>query len=182
MRLRYVTPLLVAMPMFFSAGTAWGCIADASLPNEEDLKFPPADTIAFKAVITKISSRGDLDRGKPHSGFQLNLKITKVYQGAKLEDSIVVNYGGCHNLPGRKGSVINVLALPSKKEGWYAPQFWYRTNYPRNKRMCDDDIFYYYGYKNYRDWTFTPDEKGEAYGCFSGHLIPLGYDPRKLKK
>jgi hypothetical protein len=182
MRFDYITSLLIAIPILFSAGNAWGCLGDASLPSEEDLKYPPADTIAFKAVITKISSHGDLDRGKPHSGFQIKLKITKVYQGANLGDTIAINYGGCHNLPGKQGSEINVLALPSKQEGWYAPQFWYRSNDPRNKKMCNDETIYYYGYKNYSDRTFTPNEKGEAYACFSGHLIPLGYDPRKLKK
>jgi hypothetical protein len=134
MSFRYITPLFVAVSLLFSAGTAWGCLADADSPNEEDLKYPPAKMIAFKAVITKISSRGDLDLGKPHSGFQLNLKITKVYQGAKLGGSIVINYGGCHNLPGEQGSEINVLALPSKQEGWYAPQFWQRHNNPVKKR------------------------------------------------
>jgi hypothetical protein len=181
MRFHYITSLLVAIPILFSAGNAWGCLTDAAFPSEEDLKYPPADTIAFKGVITKISSHGDLDRGKPHEGFQLKLKITKVYQGANLGDTIAINYGGCHNLPGKQGSVINVLALPSKEEGWYAPQFWYRSKDPRNKRVCDDN-YNYYGYYNYSDRTFTPDEKGEAYGCFSEHLISLGFDPRKLKK
>jgi hypothetical protein len=181
MHFRYITPLLVAMPMLFSAGTAWGCLMDAPLVGEEDLKYPPANAIAFKAVITKIIFYDDLDRGKPRSGFQLKLKITKVYQGANLGDTIAINYGGCHNLPGKQGSVINVLALPSKEESWYAPQFWYRSNDPQNKRECAEGNTYY-GYKNYSDRTFIPDEKGEAYGCFSGHLIPLGYDPRKLKQ
>jgi hypothetical protein len=132
MRFHFITPLFVAMPIFVSAGTAWGCLTDAPLVSEEDLKYPPADMIAFKAVITQISSPGDLDRGKPHGGFQLKLKITKVYQGTKLGDTITINYGGCHNLLGKQDSVINVLALPSKKEGWYAPQFWLRSNDPRS--------------------------------------------------
>jgi hypothetical protein len=180
MHFRYIAPLLVATAILFSAGTAWGCLGDAPLVSEEDLKYPPVDTIAFKAVIEKISSHGDLDRGKPHSGFQLNLKITKVYQGANLGDTIVINYGGCHNLPGKQGSVINILALPSKKEGWYAPQFWERRNDPRKKREYNNDDALYYGYK-YSNHAFTPDEKGEAYGCFRRHLIPLGF-PRKLKQ
>jgi hypothetical protein len=181
MRFHYITPLLIAIPVLFSAGAAWGCLGDAPLVSEEDLKYPPADTIAFKAVIEKISSHGDLDRGKPHSGFQLNLKITKVYQGANLGDTISINYGGCHNLPGKQGSVVNVLALLSKKEGWYAPQFWERSNDPRNKREYNDDDALYYGYK-YSNPAFTPNEKGEAYACYDGYLIRLGYDPRKLKK
>jgi hypothetical protein len=82
--------------------------------------------VAFKGSITKISSYGDLDRGFPHSGFQLKLKITEVYQGNKLGDIITINYGGCHNLPGKQGDEINVLALYSKKAGWRAPQFWNR--------------------------------------------------------
>jgi hypothetical protein len=134
MHFHYITSLLVTIPILFSAGTAWGCPGDAALPSAEDLKYPPANMIAFKAVITAISSHGDLDRGKPHGGFQLKLKITKIYQGANLGDTIVINYGGCHNLPGKQGSEINVLALPSKKEGWYAPQFWQRNNNPRSKR------------------------------------------------
>jgi hypothetical protein len=182
MRFHFITSLLVAIPILFSTGTAWGCRGDAPFVEEEDLKYPPANTIAFKAVITKISSHGDLDRGKPHGGFQLQLKITKVYQGNNLGDSIAINYGGCHNLPGKKGSIINVLALPSKEEGWYAPQFWRRSNDPDGKRECKSNTPYYYGYRN-SDRTFTPDEKGEAYLCTGdGHLIPLGYDPRKLKK
>jgi hypothetical protein len=180
MRFYYITPLLVAVPILFSTGNAWGCLGDAPLVSEEDLNHPPANTIAFKALITKISSRGDLDQGKPHSGFQLKLKIIRIYQGAKLGDTISINYGVCHNLPGKQGSVINVLALPSKEKGWYAPQFWYRSNDPRNKTECNTGT--YYGSYNYDNHTFTPNQKGEAYGCFSGHLIPLGYDPRKLKK
>jgi hypothetical protein len=134
MRFPYITQvLIVAIPILCSAGTAWSCPGDALLPSEEDLKYPPVNMIAFKAVITKISPHGDLNRGKPHGGFQLQLKITKVYQGANLGDTIAINYGGCHNLPGKQGSVINVLALPSKKEGWYAPQFWERSNNPLKK-------------------------------------------------
>jgi len=131
MRFQFITSLIVSIPILFAAENAWGCRTDAPFVTEEDLKYPPADTIAFKAVITKISDRGDLDRGKPHGGFQLKLKITKVYQGASLGDTIAINYGGCHNLPGKQGSVINVLALPSKQKGWYAPQFWYRSSEPR---------------------------------------------------
>jgi hypothetical protein len=191
-RFRYITSLLiVTIPLFFSSENAWGCLGSAQPVGEEDLKYPPADTIAFKGVITKISSRGDLDRGMPHSGFQLNLQITKVYQGTNLGDTISINYGGCHNLPGKQGSVINVLALPSRQEwyvpqfwykSWYAPQSWYRSNDPNNKRECTTDGKYYYGYKNYGNRTFTPDEKGKAYVCASGHLILLGGDPRKLKR
>jgi hypothetical protein len=128
MRPHCITPLLFFIPILFSVGVARGCRTDAPLVNEIDLKYPPADMIAFKATITKISSHGDLDRGKPHGGFQLKLKIIKVYQGANLGNTIVINYGGCHNLPGKKGSAINVLALLSNKEGWYAPQFWNRSN------------------------------------------------------
>ena len=105
-----------------------GYPTDAPLVSEADLKYPPANMIAFKAIIKKISSNGDLDQGKPHGGFQLKLKITKVYQGANLGNTIVINYGGCHNLTGKISGAINVLALPSKEKGWYAPQFWQRSN------------------------------------------------------
>jgi hypothetical protein len=127
MRFHSLTPLLVAIPILCSAGTAWGCPEDAPPVVEEDLKYPLANMLAFKAVIKKIIPRGNLNRGKPHRGFQLQLKITKVYQGANLGKTIAINYGGCHNLPGKQGSVINVLALPNKKGGWYAPQFWDRS-------------------------------------------------------
>jgi hypothetical protein len=133
MRFHYINPLLVAIPLLFSTGNVWGCIIPGIYPVEEALQYPPADMIAFKGVITKISSQGDLDRGFPHSGFQLNLKITKIYQGANLGDTIKINYGGCNKLPGKQGSVINVLALPSKQEGWFAPSKW-RNNNPRYKK------------------------------------------------
>jgi hypothetical protein len=117
-----------------STETAWGCPGDARLPSEEDLQYPPADSISFKGVITKITTYSDLSLGKPHAGFQLKLNITKVYQGVKLGDAISINYEGCHRLPGKQGGVINVLALPSKK-GWYAPSRWDSSNNdPRRKR------------------------------------------------
>jgi hypothetical protein len=133
MRFKYITSLLIAIPILFSAENAWGCLMDGALPNEEDLQYPPANMIAFKAVITKISHQGNLDRGKPHGGFQLKLKITEVYQGDNLGDTISINYGGCHNLPGKQGDEISVLALSSKRQGWYAPQFWKRGNNPLKK-------------------------------------------------
>jgi hypothetical protein len=128
-----IASLLVFISILFSAEIARGCRSDAPLVTEADLKYPPANMIAFKAVIKKISSNGDLDQGKPHGGFQLKLKITKLYQGTNFGNTIVINYGGCHNLPGKPESLINVLALPSKKQGWYAPQFWQRSNDPNNK-------------------------------------------------
>jgi hypothetical protein len=134
MRFHYIMPILVTIPLLLSAGNTWGCITDGGLPIEEDLQYPPAYMIAFKAVITKIRSHGNLDQGKPHGGFQLNLKITNVYQGTNLGDTIIINYGGCHNLPGKQGDEINVLALHDKREGWYAPQFWKRGNKLIRKR------------------------------------------------
>lgn len=128
MRSHYITSLLVFIPILFSAGIAGGCRTDAPLVSDTDLKYPPANMIAFKAIIAKITSNGDLDQGKPHGGFQLKLRITKIYQGVNLGNTIVINYGGCHNLPGKTGSSISVLALPDKKRGWYAPQFWHRSN------------------------------------------------------
>ena len=128
MRFHYITPLLVAIPMLFFAENAWGCLMAGGWPKEEDLQYPPAGMVAVKGVITKISSHGDLDKGLPHSGFQLELKITKIYQGNKLGDIITINYGGCHYLSGKQGDEINVLALSSKKEGLYAPQFWKRSS------------------------------------------------------
>jgi hypothetical protein len=136
MRFRYITSLLIVIPILFSAGNAWSCITDASLPSEEDLRYPPDNAISFRAVITKISAHGRIDRGKPHGGFQLKLEITNAYQGVNLGDTIVVNYGGCHNLPGEQGSVISVLALPSKQEGWQAPAHWQRSDNPlQTKRL-----------------------------------------------
>ncbi len=152
MRFRYITPLLITISLLFSAKNAWSCITDGNLPTEEDLQYPSAQMISFKAVITKISSLSGLDwgeppggfqpeylhggfqLGKPHGGFQLSLKITNVYQGANLGNTIMIDYGGCHNLPGKQGDEINVLALSNKKGGWYAPQFWERSNKPIKKR------------------------------------------------
>jgi hypothetical protein len=142
MRFDYGTPLLVAIPILFSAGNAWSCLAPGSFPNEEDLQYPPANMIAFKGVITKISSHGDLDQGLPHSGFQLKLKITKVYRGDKLGDVITINYGGCHSLPYQQGNEISVLALPSDKGGWYGPQFWERSGNPPKKSLQKKRAWY----------------------------------------
>jgi hypothetical protein len=128
MRSHYITSLLVFIPILFFAESACGCRTDAPLVSDKDLKHPPANMIAFKASIAKITSNGDLDQGKPHGGFQLKLRITKIYQGVNLGNTIVVNYGGCHNLPGKIGNSINVLALSNKEKGWYAPQFWQRSN------------------------------------------------------
>lgn len=134
MRFRYITPLLITISLLFSAKNAWSCITDGNLPTEEDLQYPSAQMISFKAVITKISSLSGLDWGEPPGGFQLSLKITNVYQGANLGNTIMIDYGGCHNLPGKQGDEINVLALSNKKGGWYAPQFWERSNKPIKKR------------------------------------------------
>jgi hypothetical protein len=134
MRFHYITPLLIAIPLLCSTGNAWGCLMAGQLPRETDLQYPPVGMIAFKGVITKTITYGNLNEGLPHDGFQLELKITKVYQGNKLGDTITINYGGCHMLPGKKGNEISVLALSSKKEGWYAPQFWKRSNNLIKKR------------------------------------------------
>ena len=175
--------LLVSMFLLFSEN-AWGCLTDAALPRDQDMKYPSDHTIAFKGVIEKISSHGDLDQGKPHGGFQLKLKITKVFQGVNLGNSILINYGGCHNLPGKQGDVINVLALHDKKDGWYAPDFWTRSNDPRNKdrpSSCKKGTIVYGTI--FSDRTIHSDRNGDAFMCIDkGKLIPLGYDPRKLKK
>ncbi len=101
---------------------------DTPLVSDEDLKYPPAHMIAFKAIIEKVTSSDSLGKRKPHGGFHLELKITEIYQGVNLGNTIVISYGGCHSLPGGTGSLINVLALSNKERGWYAPQFWRRNN------------------------------------------------------
>ena len=135
MRFHYVTPLLIAIPLLCSAENVWGCLGIVGLPQEIDIQYPPADMVSFQGVIRKVSSLVNPNRGFPHSGFQLELKITRVYQGDKLGDIITINYGGCHELPEKAGSEINVLArFNKKKEGWYAPQSWKRSNKSIKKR------------------------------------------------
>jgi hypothetical protein len=134
MRFPHITPFLIATPILFSGANTWGCPAPGQLPRETDLQYPPVDMIAFKGIITKTITYGNLNEGLPHGGFQLTLKITKVYQGNKLGDTIAINYGGCHLLPGKQGSEINVLARFNQKEGWSAPQFWKSSNKPITKR------------------------------------------------
>jgi hypothetical protein len=127
---RLIFPLLISVSLLFITHASWACLGDAPFVTEEDLKSPPANMIALTAVITSVHSKGDMHLGKPHGGFHLTLKVTKVYQGSNLGESLTVSYGGCHNLPGKQGSEVNVLALPSKDRGWYAPQFWSRSKKP----------------------------------------------------
>jgi hypothetical protein len=107
------------------SNNAWGCLSDVPPVTVEDLQYPPAKMIAFSGLITKVTIPQPLG-AKPHGGFQLRLKVVQVFQGVQLGNSITVLYGNCHNLPGKKGDKINVLALPNQKGGWYAPQFWQR--------------------------------------------------------
>lgn len=79
--------------------------------------------IAFQGIIEKSSAKGST-KAKPHDGFILTLKISKVFKGTNLGSTVNVIYGPCHNMPGAIGEKINVLALPEKAGGWYAPQFW----------------------------------------------------------
>jgi hypothetical protein len=180
MHLRYIMALVSTIAML-TAGNAWGCRTDAPPVADADLQYPPANTIAFTGMITKISTRGAVG-AKPHGGFELELKIIKTFQGSNLGDTIAISYGSCHNLPGKQGEVVNVLALKDKQRGWYAPQFWRRSNDPRNfqKAACVNDTTVYGDLAS--DRTFTPNQQGKAYFCVKGDLIPLGYDPRKLKK
>jgi hypothetical protein len=123
MQFLYLLPILVSI---FMPTIAFGCLMQVPDPNESDLKHPPLKAIAFKGTITKVVSHGDLNRGNPHSDFQLKLKVTKAYRGVKVGSTIVINYGACHSLPGKSGSQINVLAL-HRQDRWYAPQFWSRS-------------------------------------------------------
>jgi hypothetical protein len=127
MKFRRVSVAIAAS--LLTTGNAWACPMDAPPVTAEDLKYPPAKMIAFSGIITKITTTGLLG-AKPHGGFQLRLKVVKVFQGGQLGQNISIAYGGCHNLPGSKGSKVNVLALPDQKGGWYAPQFWRRSNSP----------------------------------------------------
>jgi hypothetical protein len=96
--------------------------------------------LAVKGKIMKIFPLGTLNVSppsdnfplgyitKPHPGFLFYLKILSVAQGkVSTGSTIIINYGGCHNYPGKVGSVIYALALKDRQRGWYAPQFWKRS-------------------------------------------------------
>jgi hypothetical protein len=87
----------------------------------EDVTRAPENMIAVQAVITKIDSEGDMS-SMPHQGFEVQLKVKKIFQGSVSKD-ISIAYGPCHHLPGKVGDVIYALALKGD-DGWYAPQFW----------------------------------------------------------
>lgn len=98
---------------------------DVPLVTEDDLNNAPSELTAFKATIIKIISDGSNTKIKPHNGFKLELKINKVIQGdISTNDILVVDYGGCHNLPANIESEINVIARKNKEGEYYAPQFW----------------------------------------------------------
>jgi hypothetical protein len=127
------TIALLATASILAAGNAIACLGDAPPVTDKDLQYPPANMAAFRAKITKIVNRGSLDGGKPHGGFELKLKIIQVFQGRDLGETIAVSYGGCHNLPGKQGEEVNVLALKDRNKGWYAPQFWRRRTKVLNR-------------------------------------------------
>ncbi|MEZ5690059.1 MAG: hypothetical protein R3D71_00145 [Rickettsiales bacterium] len=104
------------------------CPMDVPSVKDSDINNPPSGMIAFKAVIEKIIPDKPQTNAKPHDGFSLLLKITKITQVGSLSGGeITVEYGGCHNLPGDIGDEINVLARKNKENKWYAPQFWTRS-------------------------------------------------------
>jgi hypothetical protein len=96
--------------------------------------------LAMKGQIMKIIPLGTLNVSppsvnfplgyitKPHPGFLVHLKILSVTQGqVSTGATVIINYGGCHNYPGRVGDVIYALARRDRQGGWYVPQFWKRS-------------------------------------------------------
>jgi len=89
-------------------GDALACRHTPLQPSDEQLAAAPADIIAFKGRITRISLNGEM-KGIPHAGFSLDLQVLKVFRG-DLPPAIVVHYGGCDFVYGRVGDTINVMA------------------------------------------------------------------------
>lgn len=125
MRFYAVLMLFLAFALQCIHADVWGCFMDVPAVSDKDLANAPEEMAAFQAIITKITPDGVKTQVKPHKGFQLELKIVKVFQGNNLSGLVTVRYEGCHNLPGKVGDVINVLASQDKEGGWNAPQFWH---------------------------------------------------------
>jgi len=170
-----ITILCIALVQF--SLDAYACQGMTAHPTKKDMKYPPDGMMAFSGIIEEIKENGSIDR-VPHRGFSILFSVEKIYQGKKVGSSLNVNFGPCHDLPGTIGDSVYVLALPGKERGWYAPQFWKRSNEKKTVECIDGNT--YYGFRK-SDSSFVEDTSGEAYLCTSGNLIPLGFDPRKVK-
>jgi hypothetical protein len=115
-----------SVAFIITAPAAQACLMDAPQVTQEDVANAPEGMVAVQAVITAIEPLGDLSI-KPHGGFVLDFDTKKNFQG-EVEANFSVQYGGCHNLPGKVGDVIYVLALKDVRGDWYAPQFWHLRN------------------------------------------------------
>lgn len=126
--MRQLLTVLFAL-IIFTPSSAWSCFTTAPAVTEEDvtqvIPHPSVDVvIAVQGTIKSISAHGSTDI-KPHSGFTVELEITKAYQGETVGDVISIQYSPCHNLPGKTGETIYAIAYPkSDGGGLYAPQFW----------------------------------------------------------
>lgn len=116
-------PFILLLLCLFAAAPAWSCPMDVPQVTENDLLHAPPEMLAVRAQIVKSEAPFFLG-GKPHDGFTLTFKAVKIYQGEIQADTFTVSYGGCHNLPGRTGDTVSVLAIKDKDGNWYAPQHW----------------------------------------------------------
>jgi hypothetical protein len=128
---------LITIGVLLTPAVAKACPMDAPQVREADILRPPANMLAMKGQIMKILPLGTLKVSppsvnfplgyitKPHPGFLVYLKILSTTQGkVSTGSTMIINYGGCHDYPGKVGDVIYALALQDKQGGWYAPQFW----------------------------------------------------------
>lgn len=120
----YGISLLLILGIVLFAPQTWACRVDPPQVQETDIQHPPEGMLSLKGQIIKINTRGALHI-KPHNGFSVELKIIAIYQGDLTSNTVTIKFGPCHNLPGKVGDIIPVLALKNE-EGWYAPQFWSR--------------------------------------------------------
>ncbi|MEZ5690060.1 MAG: hypothetical protein R3D71_00150 [Rickettsiales bacterium] len=120
--------LFLVVFMFLFPTGSWAECSVRPL-TDADIEDPVPYVATFKAVIEKIIPDNFSIKTKPHKGFHLQLKISKVMQGnVKSGDVLTIFYGGCHDLPGKVGDEINVLTFQKKYVGWIAPQIWYRKS------------------------------------------------------
>ena len=128
MRSRKIFPLLLCVGLFLLLSNyAKACLMVAPVVTEQDIQHPPKNMIAFSGEIIDIKLNGRIDQ-IPHDGFEIKFKPTIVRQGIISTDNVItVAFGPCHQMPGKAGDTIPVLALPDKAGGWYAPQFWDRS-------------------------------------------------------
>lgn len=106
--------IVICSTVLFSTPSlaCWPDSEDIVYPSEHMMNKPLPNIIAVRGIIKDIISFHDTDK-IPHSGFHLEVKITKNFHSPNfVGDTIMVHYGPCSSLKGEMkiGEEINIIA------------------------------------------------------------------------